>query len=558
MTRRYRVRPQAVPTDLAPWHTVLKVAFLVAVLVLAACGGDGGDKAADDATTPGADSDIVEDSDAGDAVTLHVRPEVHSLSAEQVDAYRQGVALMQTRAEDDPTSWLYQANIHGVPASSGDDCPASGAAQPAWATCQHGQFFFLSWHRMYLYFFERILRDAVQEATGDPDADFSLPYWDYETSSFAALPEAFRVPADASNSLFVAERTAQCNNGSTCVDAATGSATTALSLVPICNCPSGDPSCDGCTPNLFPDQTFGGEFVSAPVHFFSRYGELESQPHNVVHMAIGGFFGGWMANPNCAARDPIFWVHHANIDRLWQVWLNQGGGRVNALDSTTWKDTTFTFFDVGGVERTFTACEILNMATQLDYEYAGVPVHNVVLCDDEAPPATTPGGTPEEVVTMAEEERNVSLGTATTRVAVEVAQEAARTMVGLAQDDDPLRVVIEGLNLVRPGAYYQVYMNLPQGTEPDPKGPYYLGNLALFAHPGGHPGDAHADTLSTRSFDISDNVRQLEERGEWSGEVEISFVLGNPQEPPPGATVRTAPETFLTFNSISLIRRGDG
>ena len=24
-----------------------------------------------------------------------------------------------------------------------------------------------------------------------------------------------------------------------------------------------------------------------------------------------------------AGLDPLFWLHHANIDRLWEVWLNQ-------------------------------------------------------------------------------------------------------------------------------------------------------------------------------------------------------------------------------------------
>ncbi|MGH7262080.1 MAG: tyrosinase family protein [Nitrospiraceae bacterium] len=42
--------------------------------------------------------------------------------------------------------------------------------QTAWNTCQHGSYFFLSWHRMYLYYFERILREASR------DPNFALPY----------------------------------------------------------------------------------------------------------------------------------------------------------------------------------------------------------------------------------------------------------------------------------------------------------------------------------------------------------------------------------------------
>ena len=40
-----------------------------------------------------------------------------------------------------------------------------------------------------------------------------------------------------------------------------------------------------------------------------------------------------MGDPLTAAQDPIFWLHHANIDRLWNHWLQQGGGRADPTDS---------------------------------------------------------------------------------------------------------------------------------------------------------------------------------------------------------------------------------
>ena len=52
-------------------------------------------------------------------------------------------------------------------------------------------------------------------------------------------------------------------------------------------------------------------------------GELENLPHNRVHVRIGGQ-NGFMSDPATAALDPIFWLHHCNIDRLWEVWRNQG------------------------------------------------------------------------------------------------------------------------------------------------------------------------------------------------------------------------------------------
>ncbi len=68
-------------------------------------------------------------------------------------------------------------------------------------------------------------------------------------------------------------------------------------------------------------------------HAFADDGDegfLEHSPHDNVHGDIGGALNnvfnnrlaqGLMSNPCTAALDPIFWLHHANIDRLWEVWL---------------------------------------------------------------------------------------------------------------------------------------------------------------------------------------------------------------------------------------------
>lgn len=42
-------------------------------------------------------------------------------------------------------------------------------------------------------------------------------------------------------------------------------------------------------------------------------------------------FEGFMSDPGIAALDPIFYIHHANIDRLWAAW-NETGGNENAND----------------------------------------------------------------------------------------------------------------------------------------------------------------------------------------------------------------------------------
>ena len=43
--------------------------------------------------------------------------------------------------------------------------------------------------------------------------------------------------------------------------------------------------------------------------------------HNVVH----GWVGGTMNNIQISPSDPIFWMHHGEIDRLWSVWQARPG-----------------------------------------------------------------------------------------------------------------------------------------------------------------------------------------------------------------------------------------
>ena len=42
---------------------------------------------------------------------------------------------------------------------------------------------------------------------------------------------------------------------------------------------------------------------------------LEATVHNAVHNAVGGDMAS-----SSSVSDPLFWLHHANIDRLWAEW----------------------------------------------------------------------------------------------------------------------------------------------------------------------------------------------------------------------------------------------
>jgi len=106
-----------------------------------------------------------------------------------------------------------------------------------------------------------------------------------------------------------------------------------------------------------------------------------------------------------------------------------------------------------------------------------------------------------------------------------------------------LRLVIEGLKLLHPGAVYRVYLDLPAGTKPDPAGPYYVGNIALFGEGGEHGAEA------SRSFDVTAKVRALMRQGKWSGPLHVTIVRGNPG----GAGAPKEPGAFVRFTRVKLI-----
>jgi hypothetical protein len=55
--------------------------------------------------------------------------------------------------------------------------------------------------------------------------------------------------------------------------------------------------------------------------------QLEGNPHNVVHSAIGGDMGFPLSAPN----DPIFYLHHRNVDRHWAIWQKNNPSLANTF-----------------------------------------------------------------------------------------------------------------------------------------------------------------------------------------------------------------------------------
>jgi hypothetical protein len=108
------------------------------------------------------------------------------------------------------------------------------------------------------------------------------------------------------------------------------------------------------------------------------FGLAEQEPHNWVHVDVGGDFGE-MRSPATAGRDPIFWLHHANIDRIWEMWRSLDGS-VEFVDSpiatvamrSQWNSAEFWFGDEGSPS-TYSMADVEDLTTPaMDYEYESI------------------------------------------------------------------------------------------------------------------------------------------------------------------------------------------
>jgi tyrosinase len=297
---------------------------------------------------------------------IHVRREVRSLGpADKTLAhYADAVGAMWNRPESEQTSWLYQAAIHGT---------YTKPELPGWNNCTHNTWFFVAWHRIFVYYFEQIVRSVVEELHGAQAAgEWALPYWNYcPGGTYATLPDIFRQKGkvvivggkktEIPNPLYVAERDPVINAGGTLNNNATES-TKALAC-----------------PLFIGKAEFGGD--REKVRQFGKEsgrGVFELTPHGTVHDGVGGPVG-WMSDIRVAAKDPIFWLHHCNIDRIWSEWIARGEGRQNPAE-TDWLEQSFPFYDALG-NRVSMSCEEVVDTLNLKYEYDSV---------DGAPPGSTP------------------------------------------------------------------------------------------------------------------------------------------------------------------------
>jgi tyrosinase len=349
-----------------------------------------------------------------------------------VVGYARAVAAMKALPSTDPCSWTAQAAIHW---------PSFGPAGP----CDHGSWFW-SWHRMYLHFFERIIRHKSGMY------DWALPYWDYdwETTASSALQRQIPAPLrNTASTLYDGTRNSALNTGAS------------LSL--------------GAT------ATAAGFSLTG---YASAQSSFEGTPHDVVHTSVCGN----MCSFPTAGLDPLFWMHHCNIDRLWNLWLAKGGGRSSPVNDATWRGKVFTFYDECCNPVTMTPCDVLRAAQQLSYVYEVEPpqvnqyCRTIIRWPDWEINVIARLKLPEPVI-LGPDESSVPL--------VGTDKALGERLVALAKDPSASLVMrfTDVMAARQPGASWEVYVGQRGQVKTVPESPNFVGNVALFGD--GIEGEGH-------------------------------------------------------------------
>ncbi|KAH8662913.1 hypothetical protein BGZ60DRAFT_412262 [Tricladium varicosporioides] len=299
--------------------------------------------------------------------------------------YLQAMSAMQNSNENSQLSYFQIAGIHGQPYIPWNNV-GTGPVSSWGGYCTHTSVLFPSWHRPYLALFEQVLGTYIQniaqqyppelrqryQAAAD---NFRIPYWDWASDS--QVPPAITQPqiqvttptgiqtitnplyqykfqgyfsqSALLNGLGQTVRNPDTVDGPSNYDkinalmsgeGATGKSWTALVKIKDYD--------------TFATTALPGTSIEAV--------------HGEIHTIIGGD-NGHMTLLDWSAFDPIFWLHHCNVDRLFTMWqainpsafmtpLNEPGTFTlprNSFDTQFTPLTPFTSNNFGTLYNSFTA-----------------------------------------------------------------------------------------------------------------------------------------------------------------------------------------------------------
>jgi len=465
--------------------------------------------------------------------TTYVRRDAYSPEGQKaLVSLEKALKAMKELGCQDPKSWYFQGAIHSVPSPSSFTsenplCPiytSATASSPEvqnllnnyWKKCSHYvakppgfiNNHFLTWHRLYLYHFEQIVR----QLSGDPS--FAMPYWDYTntTSQSKRMPAEFG-DANKSSSLYDYFRLPALNAGDQITN----------------------------QDSLITDRDEA--YQTSLYRDFNS--QLESSPHGSMHKYIGDdnltetfdpiwqktVKKGHMWFVETAGFDPIFWIHHSTIDRYWESWtqahpnakvtvddLNGAKAQDPITGDPTNNPFAYNFYNGQGNPVSYTYPQVVAAVYNTDYQYDkldSVPTRKVfkslttqevkslektVISSDTAETQLT-----DEPTTVV-----VPLSTASPKAGSSLL--TAKTLSPLSINPGEVYELEVKLSFQgNPTGTRKLYLNLPSLKSTSDKETYFVGSISFFEPL------SQERMEKTLLFDISDELAAQVEKAKEIG-----------------------------------------
>ncbi|XVE87994.1 hypothetical protein DITRI_Ditri19aG0032900 [Diplodiscus trichospermus] len=261
---------------------------------------------------------------------LRYRPAAHMVDADYIAKFKKAMELMKTLPADDPRNFMQQANVHCAYCDGAYDQEGF----PKIEIQVHHSWLFFPFHRLYLYFFERILGKLID------DPDFAMPFWNWDAPAGMLIPAIYTNP---SSPLYNEKRKVNHQPPN---------------LVDLDYDGTDEETINKVQRNL---KIMYRQMVAnkTPCVFFGRkysagdkpnpgMGAIENIPHNTVHKWCGDKrqpHGEDKGSLYSSGRDPLFYAHHSNVDKMWSIWKSLPGKKRNDFEDPDWLDASFVFYD---------------------------------------------------------------------------------------------------------------------------------------------------------------------------------------------------------------------
>jgi hypothetical protein len=264
-----------------------------------------------------------------------------------------------------------------------------------------------------------------------------------------------------------------------------------------------------------------------------------------------------------SANDPIFWAHHANIDRLWDCWTSLGNE--SPTDDSDWMNKSFSFVDGKGQLVTNQVADLFNGKIELGYVYQQASNCSRAAAAPPAP-AVAPAATmsaaalqsaraklakPAVLGEVKQQVINAPVSRRRLPIAGGASMAPVRALAMRPNDALPVKteLVLRNIQFAEhPGKQFSVILE----RRDNPTKRVRVGTLSFFVSMA--PGHEHDEETIDRTFDVTDELHQIAAAASDLEEVNVVFEVTTGRIAPGEEEVSfDAEDTRLTVGEIELV-----